>query len=356
MQKGFPGADYRGRIHPNRRDAQPKPNAGQRRMRVEKSMLIIGGSGFVGSHLVPAALAAHYRVTVLNRGNCPQRSKNVIQLIADRNDDAQMVTAARNSTSFDVVIDTSSYNWRHSRLAWSTFSEKTSHWIHLSSAAVYQEESRCPSEDQKIGGASVWGDYGIEKSEAEEFLVGQSTNCPVTILRPPYLYGSGNDNDRETFIWSRCLQGRPVVVPGSGKTEIQFLHIDDLAACFLSVANVRPTTVDIFNVAGDERISLTDWVRLAAEVGGFADPGVIAGDEAVGFMPRQYFPFRDYPCCVEVRFIKEKLGWRARLDLRSGLEATLASYTTDYLIACSKVSAAEETIAARIAQRPRKET
>ncbi len=289
-----------------------------------KSILVIGGSGFVGSGLIPALVAEGHDVAVLNRGNNPMQGTR--QLVADRENAAQLQAVARTAGNFDAVIDTSAYNRNHTATAWSAFAKKTNHWIHLGSAAVYKETpGRHPNEKDPIGGAAIWAEYGVEKSEADQYLMENAGRVPVTILRPPYLYGPNNNNDRETFVWARALQDQPVIIPGDGRTPIQFLHIDDLSDIVKAALRKRPPGVAVYNVAADERPTLSEWVSTVAEVAGFPDPGILAGEHAKTYKPRQYFPFRDYPCCVEVGPVKTDLNWRARYSLAEGFRQTFGT-------------------------------
>ncbi|MGB4100820.1 MAG: NAD-dependent epimerase/dehydratase family protein [Alphaproteobacteria bacterium] len=289
-----------------------------------KSILVIGGSGFVGSGLIPALVAEGYDIAVLNRGNTPMQGTR--QLVADRESATQLQAAAQAVGNFDAVIDTSAYNRHHAATAWTAFSHKTNHWIHLGSAAVYKETlGRHPTEKDPIGGAAIWAEYGVEKSDVDQYLMDNAGRIPVTILRPPYLYGPNNNNDRETFVWARAMQDQPVIVPGNGRTPIQFLHIDDLSDIVKAALRKRPLGVAIYNVAADERPTLSEWVRTVAEVAGFPDPGILAGDHAKTYKPRQYFPFRDYPCCVETGLVKTELNWKARYSLAEGFRQTLGT-------------------------------
>ncbi|RUW63072.1 NAD-dependent epimerase/dehydratase family protein, partial [Mesorhizobium sp. M4B.F.Ca.ET.049.02.1.2] len=88
-----------------------------------KRALVIGGSGFVGGHLVPALLHDQFHVSVLNRGH--KVTGGAEQLTADRTDGDQLFQIAQQVPGFDVVFDTSSYNFQSTKTAWDAFSGVT---------------------------------------------------------------------------------------------------------------------------------------------------------------------------------------------------------------------------------------
>ena len=297
-----------------------------------KRILILGGSGFVGNALTSCLLRDGNQVTLLNRGN--NRIKGCNQLIADRNSEADMKNCSSDIDIFDVLIDTSSYNIDQTERAWRYFSDKTNMWIHLSSASVYKEKGDSFEfiETDSIGGAKIWGKYGEEKSQIDSFLIKKSGGKSIVILRPPYLYGPQNDNERETFIWSRALNNCPILVPGDGNTLIQFLHVNDLAICILKCIKDAPLMSVVYNVASAELISLKQWVNLLIGICQLENSNVnlvngYAGENSA----RQYFPFRDYPCCLNIKSIETDLDWKAVYTLNDGFRQTFDSYTIEYL-------------------------
>jgi len=302
-------------------------------------VLIIGGSGFVGSALVPRLKQEGHDVSLLNRGSRP--ISGVKQFIADRDDPAALAT---EGAEFDAVIDTSSYTGEQTRLAFEVFGSQTGRWIHLSSAAVYRGPSgTLPSESDPVGGADVWGEYGREKSHADQYLLTQ-TQTPVAIIRPPYLYGPLNDLDRERFIWSRVLSSRPVIVPGVGDAAIQFLYINDLADLFALLLKAQLKDQNIYNAANAETFSLLDWVREVAAITQI-EPKIFLGDEvAPGFPARAYFPFRDTQCALSVGAAADDLGWQAEHSLREGLKKTFQTYSPTALKSSSPTTEAEQSV------------
>ncbi len=308
-----------------------------------QKVLVIGGSGFVGSALVPTLLNAGWDVSVLNRGT--RQIEDVAQLTADRDACDQM---RRHAGPFDVVIDTSGYTKAQVETAFSIFGAMAGKWIHLSSAAVYRETpDHLPSEEDALGGAEIWGDYGIDKSAADEFLIAQGS-CPIAILRPPYLYGPQNANDRETFVWSRVLSGRPVIVPGNGAALLQFLHVQDLADIITYLARADFGDCAVYNVAAPETMNAETWVRKVASVSGI-EPEIVAGVTcAGGVAARDYFPFRDYSCSLNAQKFVQDFKWKYKFGFDHGIRETFASYDREKLRRGSPSSPSEQRILAVI--------
>lgn len=318
-------------------------------MAEKKKILVIGGSGFIGRSLVPMLVSKGYEVTVLNRGN--KKLENTVQLIADRNIKGDMERASGLTDGFDAVIDTCAYTLTQAEIAWQYFSSKTSKWIHISSGAVYKNyQTDVPhKETDETGGAEIWGTYGSDKSAIDSFLHACEGDTHTIILRPPYIYGSNNDVDRETFIWSRAEAGLSIITPAKDNTPKQFLHVEDLAD---SVCECVEHTFDsnaIFNVAADEIISMRDWVALMLDICTRKRDTKVLRNTLQGYIIRDYFPFRDSPVCLKAELIKEQLGWRPKYNLRDGFIQTYSTRSAQELEKyLAKRSVVESELAAKL--------
>lgn len=302
---------------------------------------MIGGSGFVGKALIPTLQKAGHQVTVLNRGN--REIADVSKLVADRDQYEDMI---KHSGAFDVVVDTSGYTKQQAEIAFCAFGEAAGKWIHLSSAAVYRETpDNFPNEGDALGGAKIWGEYGVDKYEADEFLL-RSAKCPLAILRPPYLYGPNNANDRESFVWSRVLTGRPVIFPGDGTAQLQFLHVQDLAGIISHFAEKDFGKRAVYNVAEPETMNAEAWATRVAAVSASELKLVSGKAHAANVTARKYFPFRDYSCALDVSKFEDEVNWAFRFNFDSGIESTFSSYELEDLKQSSPSSAEELLILA----------
>jgi nucleoside-diphosphate-sugar epimerase len=309
---------------------------------VVPKVLVIGGSGFVGSALIPALCRLHCDLVVLNRGNRPLTG--VKQIIADRNDAKAMMA---HSATFDVVIDTSAYTRYQTEIAYRSFGRVARLWIHLGSAAVYSEASDVfPTEVDRLGGAVIWGEYGRNKAEAERYLL-ENSRGETVILRPPYLYGPKNDNDRETFVWSRVLNGTPIIVPGRGTARLQFLHVADLADLICWFVDVDWDQGGVFNVAAPEVARATEWVTMLAEIAQSPFTILRGSEYAPGLEPRSYFPFRDYDCVVDTTKLRKEVAWRPRFTMLEGFTQTFKGYSSSNWTRPPHLSSEESLVVAR---------
>ena len=87
------------------------------------------------------------------------------------------------------------------------------------------------------------------------------------ILRPPYLYGPGNNLYREAFVFDCARKKRPFYLPKNGEMKLQFFHVHDLCRLMDILLEKKPEQ-HIFNVGNQEAVSVADWVRLCYQAAG----------------------------------------------------------------------------------------
>ncbi len=290
------------------------------------NVLILGGTGFVGPHLVKWLIRNGHKVTLLNRGS--KRTEHAVTLVADRLDREKMQSFSQR---FDAVIDLSSLTREATEIAFEQFGHPDTFWLHLSSASVYSEIGpTAPTEDQLAKGNSNFGDYGKNKAEADAFLL-ESGHVGLCILRPPYLYGPENNLDRESFVWSRCLNDHPIILPEDGHARIQFLHVEDLVAAMGQIVSERRRASRVYNIAATDVRSLSDWVQFLIEVSGKGVP-VLANTAPTSSQSEAYsFPFKNCDCFLNTDLIRSELQWSEQFSALSGFSQTLSDLRSELL-------------------------
>ncbi|KOF55669.1 MULTISPECIES: NAD-dependent epimerase/dehydratase family protein [Clostridium] len=254
-----------------------------------KRILVTGGTVFVSKYVAKYFKAKNYEVYVLNRGT-RQQVENVNLICADRNN----LKACLVNYSFDAVIDVCAYNQKDITNILDALGEFKD-YIFISSSAVYPETNEQPfSEDQKIGLNSIWGKYGADKVEAEEYLLSRVPNA--YILRPPYLYGPMQNLYREPFVFECALKNRKFYIPNDGKMKLQFFHVEDLCKVIEKILEKHPKD-HILNVGNAEAVDINTFVELCYEaVGAPLEKVYVTNHDN----QRDYFSFYNYEYILDV--------------------------------------------------------
>lgn len=285
-------------------------------------ILVLGGSAFVGKHLM-LGLAADHEVAALTRGLTPGDWTGVNHITCDRSDPVALRRALGNR-HFDAIVDVSCYTGVDCATLVSALETPPNVHILISSAGIYNRRvDRLPFEESSAGGGDlIWGDYGREKWVAErELFQGYGPAVRTIALRPPYIYGPGNNLPRESALWARMASSRPIFVPGNGETLIQMCYIDDLAA-IVRAAIAGGLDTGAYNVGEDSFYTFDQYIRLLAQVGSFEPRIEYVVDRR--FVARDYFPFRQNNLILSVAKLLSTNPPPFR-SLRDGLTLTLGS-------------------------------
>lgn len=272
-----------------------------------KRILVTGGTVFVSKYVAKYFASKNYEVYVLNRGT-KQQINNVNLICADRNNLKDFLV----KYSFDAIIDVCGYNQGDIRNILDSLGEFKD-YIFISSSAVYPETNEQPfSEEQNIGFNSIWGKYGTDKIEAEEYLLSRVPNA--YILRPPYLYGSMQNLYREPFVFECALKNRKFYIPKDGKMKLQFFHVDDLCKTIEKILEDHPKE-RILNVGNTEIVDINTFVELCYKVVGTPLEKIYVTNHD---NQKDYFSFYNYEYTLDVSKQNELLP--KQKDLFEGLK------------------------------------
>ena len=278
-------------------------------------LLIIGGTRFVGRHLVAAALARGHEVTLFHRGTQSSAAPAGVETIhGDRNTDLAKL-AGRH---WDAAIDTCGYLPRSVKAAAELLADAVARYVFISSQSAYADVSvRGVVESSPLGtltaeqldvanridssGYPSYGAlYGGLKAACEQ-TIEQVMPGRVLIIRPGLIVGPYDYTDRFTYWVVRVARGGEVLAPGRPQRPVQFIDARDLAEWIASMtergaagiynANRLPQTMTMRDVLDECRaVSGSDasftWVSEAF----LRDEQVAAWSELPLWLPEEEAP------------------------------------------------------------------
>ena len=208
-------------------------------------LLILGGTVFLGRHLVEAALARGHTVTLFNRGQAnPDLFPEVEKLRGHRDGDLTTLQDRR----WDAVIDTSGYVPRIVRASAELLAAASSHYTFISSISAYADFSKPDFDESASVGKltderveEINGDtYGPLKALCEQ-AIEQAMPGRALVIRPGLIVGPFDPTDRFTYWPHRIAQGGDVLAPGRPESQIQIIDARDLAAWTLRMVEAGQT-------------------------------------------------------------------------------------------------------------------
>ncbi len=218
-------------------------------------LLILGGTRFLGRHVVEQALAAGHQVTLLHRGKSnaglfPQAEHR----IADRNGEL----SALQGGTWDACIDTNAYVPRHVLAVAALLAGRVGQYQLVSSISAYDDAgydaATGPHEESplaRLADATVeavtgetYGGLKVLCEEAAQQAYGE--RCLVS--RPGLIVGPHDPTGRFTWWPQRLMRGGEVLAPGDPSTPVQFIDVRDAAAWMLLQA--ERGTAGVFNLVG----------------------------------------------------------------------------------------------------------
>jgi 2'-hydroxyisoflavone reductase len=217
-------------------------------------LLVLGGTVFLGRHVVEAALARGDDVTLFNRGrHSPELFPGVEKLRGDRDGDL----SALADRTWDAVVDTCGYFPRVVAASASELADRVAHYTFISSASVYADFSRpgldetapthevAPDAPEQLGSPEAYGGFkAAAEREVERIYPGRAVN-----VRAGLIVGPHDPTNRFTYWVARIARGGEVLAPEPRHQRVQFVDARDLAEWVLRLADER--RAGTFNATGE---------------------------------------------------------------------------------------------------------
>lgn len=263
-------------------------------------LLILGGTQFVGKHIVLAALDRGHDVTIFTRGKGrDDLPETVERLRGDRDGDL----SALDGRTWDACIDVSGYVPRVVRASAEKLRGAVSFYAFISTVSVYADFSEAPiTEDSPLIDLpdktveQITGEtYGGLKVLCEQ-VVQDVYGDRCSLVRPDIVAGAFDPTDRFTYwverLANNAASGAPVLAPGDGSDLIQFVDARDLAA--FTLRTVEEGISGAFNACGDA-LRFDDFLTRAASALGVT-PNLVWKD--VRFLQQHEVTWNDLPMFV----------------------------------------------------------
>jgi 2'-hydroxyisoflavone reductase len=190
-------------------------------------MLVLGGTKFLGRHVVEQALARGHEVTLFNRGQTlPDLFPGTEKLRGDREGDL----SALEGRTWDAVVDTSGYVPGTVARTLEALGD-VSHYTFVSTISVYADMSTPPTESSSLAQDE---EYGGLKARCEEVVRERFPDAFVP--RPGLIVGPWDPTGRFTYWPERLAAGGRVLAPAPPDAPAQVIDARDLAAWIVRAA------------------------------------------------------------------------------------------------------------------------
>ncbi|MFT4892145.1 MAG: 2'-hydroxyisoflavone reductase [Halobacteriales archaeon] len=298
--------------------------------------LVIGGTRFIGRHVVEELREHGYDVTIFNRGNHDNPfadADDVDHVQGDRTDDGDLADAA--ATDPDLVIDCVAYYPREVRTATRVF-EDVDAYVYISSGDAYGREEipkregetplePCTEEQATDESGETYGNRKAEGDRAIFDVAERGVNA--FSVRPCIVYGPHDYSERLDYWIDRVNRFDRIVVPGDGQNVWHRAYVEDVASA-LRIVGERGEPGRAYNVGDRRLVTLEESIELIAEALETDVEVVHAGPRelaAGGLSPDDFILYRDYPHVMDTNDLAA-LGWES-----TPLETAMARTVEDHL-------------------------
>jgi 2'-hydroxyisoflavone reductase len=234
-------------------------------------ILIIGGTRFLGRHLVEAALARSHEVMLFNRGKTnPDLFPQLETILGDREKDLEKL----KGRIWDAVIDVAGYLPRIVRLSAEVLKESVARYVFISSISVYDnfkqigiDESYPVGKIQDETIEEITGEtYGPLKALCEK-TVQDIYGERALIVRPGLIVGPHDPTDRFTYWPVRVARGGDVLAPQKPEAAIQVIDVRDLSDFIIKL--IQDNASGIYNATGpDYELTIGKLLEVSKQISG----------------------------------------------------------------------------------------
>ncbi|MVA74864.1 NAD-dependent epimerase/dehydratase family protein [Auraticoccus sp. F435] len=240
-------------------------------------IVVIGGTGHIGSFLVPRLVRGGHAVVTVQRGTRQpyvddDAWDDVRRVVLDREQaeaDGTFAGAVADLGA-DVVVDLTCFTEASARHLLDALVGRVSHLVHCGTLWTHGPSLQSPVAEDDPDRAPV-GEYGTQKLAIERLLLEQSgSGLPATVVHPGHISGPGWPaitplGNLDPRVWQRLAAGEPLPVPGLGAEVLHHVHADDVAQLFeLAVEEPGVAAGHAFHAVAAQATTVRGLASMAA--------------------------------------------------------------------------------------------
>jgi nucleoside-diphosphate-sugar epimerase len=240
-------------------------------------VVVIGGSGHIGTFLVPRLVRTGHEVINISRGTRTAYAeapewRHVRQVVADRErEDGEGGFGDRVAgLGPDVVVDLVCFTLDSATALVERLRGEIGHLVHCGSVWRHGPADKLPISEAT--GTPPVGEYGIQKDRIARMLKEETAagGLVTTSLHPGHIVGPGWHpigplGSLDPAIWYALSAGQPLKIPGSGAELMHHVHADDVAQAFERAIEHRDAAAgEDFNIVAPSALNVRGYARIAA--------------------------------------------------------------------------------------------
>lgn len=293
------------------------------------TVLVTGGAGFIGSHLVDALTAVN-DVRVLDTFDTGSRERLPEEVVAIEGDVRDQPLLAEAAADADVIVhlaaqvsveasleaprESSETNVSATLGVLECARQENARVVVASSAAIYGDPASVPVHETDPKRPE--SPYGVDKLAVDNYarVYGECFDVPVVVLRYFNVYGPGANAGVVQAFAERAAGGEPLRIQGDGEQTRDFVHVDDVVGATLA-ATEADATGRAYNVGTGERVTIAELAALVRE-------------HADGEVPIEHAPPRSGDIehsAAAIDRLRSDLGYDPQVSLEDGLASTIAA-------------------------------
>jgi nucleoside-diphosphate-sugar epimerase len=240
-------------------------------------IVVIGGTGHIGTFLVPRLVEAGHEVISISRGQrLPYQPhaawKSVRQISINRTEAEQSGTFGKQieELAADAVIDLMCFTLDSARQLTEKLRGKVQYFLHCGTIWIHGHSTQVPTtEDQPL---KPLCEYGTNKAAIESYLLTEARQkgFPAAILHPGHIVGPGwmplnPGGNFNPDVFTKLARGDELALPNIGMETVHHIHADDIAQAFmLALAKWSNAVGESFHVVSKQALTLRGYAEAMA--------------------------------------------------------------------------------------------